>query len=43
MTVHIPPRTPGPLTQDERKQLADFFIALMDLMPENYHELKNDN
>lgn len=31
LTIHIQPRDPGPITSDERKQLADFFSALMDI------------
>ena len=31
MTVHIPPRKSGPISDDERKQLVDFFFALLDL------------
>ena len=35
LTTHIQqPRLTGPLSQDERKQLADFFIALIDLQPQ---------
>lgn len=33
MTVRIPPRGTQPLSSDERKQLADFFAAVMDLRP----------
>ncbi len=33
MTVHIPPRKPGPLSADERKQLTDFFLRIMELRP----------
>ena len=33
MTIHIQPRKPEPLSSDERKQLADFFTAIMDLEP----------
>jgi hypothetical protein len=35
MTVHIQSREPGPLTADERKQLADFLRALMDIGPDD--------
>ncbi|WP_162801839.1 hypothetical protein [Candidatus Chromulinivorax destructor] len=32
LTTHIQqPRQPGPLSQDEAKQLTDFFVALIDL------------
>jgi len=41
MTVRILPRESGPLTFDERKQLADFFIALADLNP-NKPEIHNE-
>lgn len=34
MTVHFQPRMPGPLLSDERKQLTDFFMAVMDLRPQ---------
>ena len=33
MTIHIHPKKPGPITPDERKLLAGFFEALMDLEP----------
>ena len=33
MSVCIQPREPGPLRPEERKILADFFLALMDLKP----------
>ncbi len=31
MQIHIPPRGTQPISADERKQLADLFIALMEL------------
>jgi hypothetical protein len=31
MSIHISPRDTQELTPDEQKQLADFFLALMDL------------
>jgi len=32
ITTHIRnPRTSGPLSKDEAKQLTDFFVALLDL------------
>ncbi len=34
MTIHFQPRRPGPLSSDESKQLTEFFMALMDLQPE---------
>lgn len=40
MTISIQPREPGPLSLDERKQLADFFFALMDLDPEKEEKSK---
>ena len=33
MTIYIQPRNPGPLSSEERKQLEDFFAAVMDLRP----------
>lgn len=33
ITVQVEPREPGPLSSDERKQLSDFFAAVMDLRP----------
>ncbi|MDR3549979.1 MAG: hypothetical protein P4L31_01070 [Candidatus Babeliales bacterium] len=33
MTIHIQPRTSGPLSPDERKQLASFFAAVIDMRP----------
>lgn len=35
ITTHIQyPRKPDPLSKDEAKQLTDFFVALMDLQPQ---------
>ncbi len=31
MNVSVQHREPGPLSSDEKKQLADFFIAIMNL------------
>lgn len=34
------PRTPGPLSKDEAKQLTEFFIALLDLDVASQENLK---
>ena len=31
MTIKFTPRTPGPLSQDEKNQLTEFFVELFDL------------
>jgi len=42
LTIHIQPRTPGPLSPDERKQLAAFFAAVIDMSPK-LNERKKEN
>jgi len=41
MTLHIAPREAQPLSFDERKQLADFFMAVMDLRPKENEGERN--
>lgn len=44
LNIYVQQREPGPLSPYERKQLADFFIAIMDLASQKkeFKNLKNE-